>query len=179
MEQCAEFGEHVKRKGLRELFGCTATAFECEAPAVAGLPYDEMLRAYARFTAVQVEQALARGAGLPEVRCRLYTAAYRMGEELRRTFGITKTAEALATVELLYRALGITLHVELRGGSTAEVTVRRCLFSEYYSASVCQLVASLDDGLFSGLSGGRLEFHRRITEGDGYCTASFRMQGGL
>jgi hypothetical protein len=165
----------IRRKGLLELFAVTATAFECEAPRVAGLPYNEMLRAYARFTAEQAGRALERGADLPEIRDRLYAGACRMGGELRRAFRITSTADALAAAEVLYRALGIDLRATPQGECGAEVTVRRCLFSDYYSGSVCRLIASLDGGLFAGLSdGGQLAFNQRITEGCESCKAEFR-----
>ena len=164
----------IKRRGLLDLFASTAAAFGCASPRVAELPYEEMLRAYARFAAAQASQALERGAGLDEIRGQLYGGACRMGEGLRRAFRITNTAEALAAAEVLYRALGIDLRASPQGESGVEVTVCRCFFSEYYSGSVCRLIASLDEGLFAGLlGGGRLGFYRRITEGDGCCRAHF------
>jgi hypothetical protein len=212
----------LKRKKLEDLFACTAAAFGCEMPGVQGLPYDELLQSYARFTAAQASQALRRGGGviasgfceaistppviasgfceaisapgnrgeiassqepllamtadesgrdLAEVQRRLYDGAYRIGQELGRTFRVANTADALAAARLLYRALGI----DLRATPAGEVTVHRCFFSEFYSSPVCQVIASLDKGLFAGLSdGGQLSFTQRITEGSDCCKADFR-----
>ena len=198
----------LKRKKLEDLFACTAAAFGCEMPGVQGLPYDELLQSYARFTAAQANQALRRGGGviasgfceaisapgnrgeiassqepllamtadesgrdLAEVQRRLYDGAYRIGQELGRTFRVANTADALAAARLLYRALGI----DLRATPAGEVTVHRCFFSEFYSSPVCQVIASLDKGLFAGLSdGGQLSFTQRITEGSDCCKADFR-----
>jgi predicted ArsR family transcriptional regulator len=67
------------------------------------------------------------------------------------------------------------LDIDLRGNGRGELTVRRCAFSEVYSAEVCRLVSALDAGLLAGLSGGdRLEFTRRITEGAPCCLARLR-----
>jgi hypothetical protein len=94
-----------------------------------------------------------------------------MGRELRGTFRVAGTADALAAARVLYRALGI----DLRAAPGGEITVHRCFFSDYYSSPVCRLIASLDEGLFAGLSnGGQLAFTQRITEGNGCCKAHFR-----
>jgi hypothetical protein len=108
---------------------------------------------------------------LAEIQRRLYDGAYRMGQELRRTFRIANTGDALAAARVLYRALGI----DLRATPAGKVTVHRCFFSDYYSSPVCQVIASLDEGIFAGLSGGgQLAFTRRITEGHECCKAEFR-----
>jgi hypothetical protein len=160
----------LKRRKLLELFACTAEAFGCEAPPAQGQSHEELLDAYARFTAAQASPAQA-----PEIRLRLYDGALRMGRELRRTFRVRDTADALAAARVLYRALGI----DLRAGPDGEITVRRCFFSAYYSAPVCRLIASLDEGLFAGLSdGGRLAFSQRITEGCECCRARLSLRGG-
>jgi hypothetical protein len=159
----------LKRRKLLELFACTAGASMGEAPKVDGLSYDELLREYARFTAAQANQALWReGVVAEKMTRRLYGGAYRMGQELRRTFRVTSTADALGAARVLYRALGI----DLRATPDGEITVYRCFFSEYYSGPACRVIASLDEGLFAGLSGGgRLAFYRRITEGHECCKA--------
>lgn len=161
----------IKRKKLHELFACTAAAFACEMPSIDGLSCDALLTAYARFTAVQAGDAIGGGGDPREVEDRLFAGAYRMGRELRATFRITTTGEALRAARLLYRALGI----DLRATPGGEVTVCRCFFSAYYEAPVCRLIASLDAGLFAGLSnGGRLTFTERITEGSCCCKAHLR-----
>lgn len=188
----------LKRQKLEELFACTAEAFGCEMPRVQGLPYDELLRSYARFTAAQANQALSRSgchaervfhsrsiaandqrsisfwespnSDLAEIQRRLYDGAYQMGQALRRAFRVTNTSDALAAARVLYRAIGI----DLRATPAGEVTVYRCFFSDYYSSPVCRVIASLDEGLFAGLSGGgQLAFTQRITEGCESCKAQF------
>jgi hypothetical protein len=215
----------IKRKKLLELFACTAAAFGCEMPPVRRLPYGELLRSYARFTAEQANQALRRNSAvitsdfreaispilsqhenasfqdaarssrtpplaalepharagvmpdaperdLPEIRRRLYDGAYRMGSDLRSAFHITNTAGALSAARVLYRALGI----DLQASPAGDVTVLRCFFGDYYSSPVCELIASLDEGLFAGLAGGgRLLFTQRITDGCQCCKAEFRI----
>jgi hypothetical protein len=112
---------------------------------------------------------------LPEIRRRLYDGAYRMGSDLRSAFRITNAADALSAARVLYRALGI----DLQASPDGEVTVLRCTFSDYYSSPVCGLIASLDEGLFAGLSGGgRLSFTQRITEGRECCKATLRLYPG-
>jgi hypothetical protein len=215
----------IKRKKLLELFACTAGAFGCEAPPTGGLSYEELLDAYARFTAAQAGRAVRRGEGViasdfceaisasqgrdeiassqtpllamtrgqgrdeiassqtpllamtgaapdvVETRRRLYEGAYRMGEELRRAFRVTNTADAMAAARVLYRGLGIDLQATPGG----EIIIRRCFFSQYYSSPVCGVIAALDEGLFAGLSGGgQLAFTQRITKGNSHCEAHFR-----
>jgi hypothetical protein len=169
----------IKRKKLLELFACTAGAFGCEAPPTGGLSYEELLDAYARFTAAQASEALRReglamtgvAPDVAEIRRRLYEGACRMGRELRRAFRVTNTADAMAAARVLYRALGI----DLRATPSGEITIHRCFFSQYYSNPVCQVIAALDEGLFAGLSGGgQLAFTQRITEGNECCKADFR-----
>ena len=67
------------------------------------------------------------------------------------------------------------LDIDLRGTRDGEITVRRCAFSDSYSAEVCRLVGALDSGLLAGLSGAdRLEFTQRITEGAPACSEARR-----
>jgi hypothetical protein len=217
----------LKRKKLEELVAGTAEAFGCDMPPVGRLPYDQLLRAYACFTATQAEQVLKQegviasdlreevpagaeqaiassrtpplpgscrtallsqslpgasvatkqsrrgqqGRDLAEIRRRLYDGAYRMGQDLRRAFRVANTSDALAAARVLYRALGI----DLQAAGGGEIVVRRCFFSQHYSGAVCQVIASLDEGLFAGLSnGGQLAFYQRITEGHECCQAHFR-----
>jgi hypothetical protein len=67
------------------------------------------------------------------------------------------------------------LDIDLRGTRDGRITVRRCAFSDVYSAEICRLISALDAGLLAGLSGGdRLEFTQRITEGAPCCLARLR-----
>jgi len=187
----------VRRKKLLQLYACTASAFDSVMPEVRGLPYAELLRSYAAFTAAQANRApygespVIRSdpisatkssrqaneesprADLPEIRRRLHDGAYRIGSDLRHSLHVQTASEALAAARLLYRAIGI----ELATTATGEITVQRCFFSDFYSAPVCRLIASLDQGLFAGLSaGGRLTFTERITEGRPCCRAILALE---
>jgi hypothetical protein len=112
--------------------------------------------------------SISPGYDLPEIRRRLYDGAFRMGGDLRAAFRVSDASGALAAARVLYRALNI----DLTTNATGEIVIRRCFFSGFYSGPVCHLIASLDQGLFAGLSGGcRLTFTQRITEGRPCCLA--------
>jgi hypothetical protein len=157
---------------IAELFEATAKAFECPAPAQNHLAYDERLRAYALFTREQAEKALQAGRDIPALKTRLYRNAYPLGGKLRKWFGLSTIDEVMELGQILYRAIG----VEMQGDGQGDVRVERCYFSRCYSAPVCDLISALDDGVFSGLSGGsRLTFSERLTEGRACCRAKLRM----
>jgi hypothetical protein len=162
----------IREEILAELFEATADAFECPVPTLDHLAYDEYLRTYALFTREQAEKALQSGRDVPAIKTRLYENAYPLGEKLRKWFGVDTMAEVMALGQILYRAIG----VEIQGDTQGNVTVKRCYFSQFYSGSVCDLISALDDGVFSGLSGGgRLVFSERLTEGNACCRAKLRL----
>ena len=164
----------ICRAMLAELAEATADAFECPAPVLARLSCDARLRAYALFTSAQAEWVLQSGCDVPAVKARLYGNAYRLGGRLRRWSGVDTIDEVMALGRLLYRAIGI----EMQGDAEGNVTVSRCYFSRFYAAPVCDLISALDNGIFSGLSGGgRLAFSARLTEGGSYCRARLQMSG--
>jgi hypothetical protein len=79
----------------------------------------------------------------------------------------------MAAARFLYGMIGI----DFRGSPDGEVRVTSCLFSNYYTPSVCLLISALDEGLLSGLSGGgTLTFTRRLTEGHLCCEARFEFE---
>jgi hypothetical protein len=81
--------------------------------------------------------------------------------------------EVMALGQILYRAIG----VEIQGDSQGDLIVKRCYFSQFYSGPVCDLISALDDGVFSGLSGGgRLAFSERLTEGRECCRAKLQLE---
>ena len=126
------------------------------------LSYDECLRTYALFTREQAEKALQSGRDIAAIKTQLYQNAYPLGEKLRKWFGVDTMEEVMELGQILYRAIG----VEIQGDTQGDVTVKRCYFSQFYSSPVCDLISALDDGVFSGLSGGgRLAFSERLTEG--------------
>ena len=162
------------RKGiLAELFKATADAFECPAPAFDQLSYDECLQTYALFTREQAEEALQCGRDVPAIKTQLYRNAFPLGGKLRTWFGVDTMEEVMELGQIVYRAIG----VQIQGDTEGDVTVKRCYFSQFYSGPVCDLISALDDGIFSGLSGGgRLAFSERLTEGGECCRAKLQMR---
>ena len=158
----------IREEILAELFEATADAFECPAPALDHLSYDECLRTYALFTREQAEKALQSGRDISAIKTQLYRNAYPLGGKLRKWFDVDTMEEVMELGQILYRAIG----VEIQGDPQGDVTVKRCYFSQFYSGPVCDLISALDDGVFSGLSGGgRLAFSERLTEGRECCRA--------
>jgi hypothetical protein len=158
----------ARRAALRALFATTAAGFGCPVPPLGGLDADALLRRYARFTSEQAEAALRDGRDLPALQDLLERGTHALGTRLRAGLRLRTTEDAMAAARMVYGLLDI----DLRGTGHGEITVRRCPFSEVYSADVCRLVGALDSGLLAGLSGGdRLEFTQRITEGAPCCLA--------
>ena len=161
----------ARRAALRALFATTAAGFGCPVPPLDGLDADALLRRYAQFTREQAETTLRDGQDLPARSSRLEHGARTLGARLRAGLRLRTTEDAMAAARMLYRLLDI----DLRGTRDGEITVRRCAFSDVYSAEVCRLVGALDSGLLAGLAGAdRLEFTQRITEGAPCCLARLR-----
>jgi hypothetical protein len=159
----------IREEILAALFEATADAFECPAPALDHLSYDECLLSYALFTREQAEKALQTGRDIPAIKTRLYQNAYPLGERLHKWFAVDQVEEVMELGQILYQAIG----VEIQGDIQGDVMVKRCYFSKFYTGPVCDLISALDDGVFSGLSGGgRLAFSERLTEGRDYCKAT-------
>ena len=163
----------IREEILAELFEATADAFECQAPELHHLSYEEYLRTYALFTTEQAQKALQAGRDVPAIKSQLYQNAYRLGRNLRKWLGVDEMDEVMELGQILYRAIG----VEIQGDAQGDVTVNRCYFSQFYSGRVCDLISALDDGVFSGLSGGgRLAFSQRLTEGRECCRAKLQLR---
>jgi hypothetical protein len=158
----------IRKQILAELFEAAAQAFDCPAPAYARLSYAEVLRTYALFTSERAEQALRSERDVAALKTRLYQNAYPLGGKIRHWFGLASIQDVMTLGAILYGAIGVDMH----GGALGEITVKRCYFSRFYSGPVCNLISALDDGVFSGLSGGgRLVFSERLTEGGEGCQA--------
>ena len=162
----------IREEILAELFEATAAAFACPAPALEHLSYDECLHTFASFTREQAEKALREGRDVQAIKTRLYENAYPLGTKLRKWFGIDTIEEVMELGQILYRAIG----VEIQGDTQGNVIVNRCYFSQFYAGPICDLISALDDGIFSGLSGGgKLSFSERLTEGHKCCRARLEL----
>ena len=177
--------EYIKNKKLNDLFRITADAFQCGVPDLKGLSFAERLHEYAVFTKEQAEAYLHSGDSPDERKSRinaaeekLYRNSFLLGQELRKSLRVRTEEQAIEALELIYRIIAIDFHIGRAAGTENgrpnEFTVRECYFSSYYSAEVCGLISSLDQGLAAGLTGGgRLAFKERITEGCGCCKGVF------
>jgi hypothetical protein len=158
---------YLQRRKIRELFVTTAAAFESPMPSLKGLNLDECLTQYALFTRQNAERALEQKTEL-STKNRLYQGSWQSGRKIREDFKINTNEEIMRMSEVIYRIL----RIDFQGDSKGDILIKRCLFSRYYSADVCRIISSLDEGLLAGLSGGgKLEFSQRITEGQGCCRA--------
>jgi hypothetical protein len=158
----------VRKAMLAELFKATANAFACPPPEFEDSRYDERLQAYALFTRDQAEKALRARRDLPVVRKRLYENSYPLGLKVRKWFAVNSTKDVMEIGQILYG----TIEVKMQGDALGNMVINHCYFSQFYSPAVCDLISSLDDGIFSGLSaGGRLVFSQRMTEGCECCKA--------
>jgi hypothetical protein len=161
---------------LRWLLHRTADAFGAARPSVRWISGNDLLPAYANFSAMRSRLAAARGGDADAVRRDLWTSAHRAGTFLRSALGIRTTADAIAVAHAIYRVIGI----DLTGSSAGEVVVARCSFARTYSPEVCATMSSLDVGLLEGLTGGqRLTFTQRISEGAPACTAILAPAEGM
>jgi hypothetical protein len=165
----------VKRKRLNQLFTLTADAFGSDVPSIEGASLDEFLDRYARFTCEKAEKLIERPEEREKVKERLYQNAFALGSELRRVYRIRTMRDALQMGRIIYKVLKI----DFRGNGECGITMKRCFFSNYYSADVCALISAIDEGMMSGLTSGlRLRFIKRITDGDECCEAFFSIEEG-
>lgn len=156
---------YIKIKKLKELFRLTADAFQSEPPELGGLSFEECLLKYALYTREQAEGCLQCGDQIEAVKSRLYQNSYCYGQSLRKSLHIASREEAVTLLGIIYKLIGIDFQCDKQG----EIIIRQCLFSKYYNGGVCGLISSLDEGLAAGLSGDRLHFNQRITEGGSCC----------
>jgi hypothetical protein len=162
----------VRNEILTELFKATANAFGCPLPVFYNSRCDERLQAYALFTRDQAEKTLRAGRDLAIVRKRLNKNSYPLGRKARKWLAIDSMEEVMEIGRILYRMIG----VEMQGDVQGDMVMKHCYFSQFYSPAVCDLISALDDGIFSGLSGGgRLVFSQRLTEGCECCRASLQL----
>jgi hypothetical protein len=159
----------LRKWGLGNLFRITASAFGSPVTVNAGHSFDESLSEYARFTCREAGELSASGIDTEGVRGRLFRGGEYLGKRIRNAFMIRRTEEAISAMKVLYDAIGI----QTLPGEPAGITVSKCSFSTTFTAETCGVISALDDGVFSGLSGGgRLIFDGRITEGSPCCRCS-------
>jgi hypothetical protein len=165
----------VKRKRLEQLFTLTAEAFGRKAPRMEGISLDEILEIYARFTREEAEKSICRPEAREQVRERLYLNAFTLGCELRRKYRIKTLRDALQMGRIIYRVMKI----DFRGDAARGIVIKKCFFSNYYSAEVCALISAIDEGIMAGLTSGmRIRFIERLTDGSECCRAYFGIDEG-
>lgn len=156
----------VRKRGLEILLRITAEAFRSPVPVTTGLSFDESLLEFGRFTRRESEKLMASGTDMDRVSDRLFRGGESLGNHIRRAVRVRSTEQAASAMNALYGAIGI----EAAPAEPSGITVSRCFFSATYAAETCSVISALDDGVFSGLSGGgRLLFRSRITEGAPCC----------
>ncbi len=164
----------IKKKKLRELFGITARAFGCDPPHLEGLSERGLLEGFARFTRDQAQKALDTGTDVPAIKDRLFKGAAELGIWAAHGLRLRSRKEILTAGRCLYRMMGI----RFEGTEQGSVIISRCFFSVHYSAAICRLMSSLDEGAAFGLSGGgSLSFEARLTEGSPCCRGRWVFKG--
>lgn len=164
----------IKKKKLVELFHTTADAFQCKAPELKGLSFNECLRLYALFTRDTAEEFIRQGNEL-DVKNRLYKGAYMLAQGLQKSLHVDNMEDVMKTAKLIYKILKI----DFKSDQNGEVLIKQCYFSSFYSSQVCKLISSLDEGLMEGLSEGTFRFSQRITEGKACCMAHLSFDRSL
>jgi len=163
---CAHAPAAVRKRGLEILLRDTAEAFRSPVPVTTGVSFDESLLEFARFTRRESEKLRASDTDMDRVSDRIFRGGENLGIRIRRAIRIKSTEQAVSAMNALYGAIGI----EAAPAEPDGITVSRCFFSATYTPETCSFISALDDGVFSGLSGGgRLIFRSRITEGAPCC----------
>ena len=163
--------EFIKKKKLAELFRLTADAFQTEMPALRGLTFQERLSLYAFFSREQAERCLQGGCPIEEVKSRLYENSFVFGKSLRKSLHIMTWEESITALRTIYHMIGVDFRYEGQGA----FIIKQCYYSNYYTAEVCILISSMDQGLAAGLTGGKkLHFTQRITDGSSCCKGYFK-----
>lgn len=159
----------IKRMVLCRLTILSAASFQCPVPQLKGLSANVLLINYARFTENAINERLSLNNDLSALKKRLYRSAFQAGQILRDKLGLVDRSDVIRFMRILYRIIKIDLQSDPQANG---IIISKCFFSRYYSSEVCQVMATLDQGLAAGLSGGEcLEFHERITDGHEFCRA--------
>ncbi|MHB1484927.1 MAG: hypothetical protein ACYCYI_09710 [Saccharofermentanales bacterium] len=157
----------VKKKIICDLNKVTASAFQCEIPEMKELSYNDRLLAYALFTDNQSQKIVKNNENFENTRNSLFEASYKIGDDFRKRFHISKNSDVIIASRLIYKILGIEMQAD-----NDEIIIKECFFKNYYSGDTCKIISALDEGMAAGLSGGgKLEFYQRMTEGHNCCKA--------
>lgn len=162
----------IKKRKMRQLFYLTADAFQSKVPDLTGLSFQAYLLKYAQFTKEQAQRSIQYGCDLDLIKNRLYQNAYHLGRSIKISLNIRTPKEVMLVCRIIYSILAIDFHGDLEGN----ILIRRCYFSKFYSSEVCRIISSLDEGLAAGISGGKLQFKQRITEGYNCCLAHLEIK---
>jgi predicted ArsR family transcriptional regulator len=163
----------LRRAGLDELAAAAATAYDCPRPQWQRRSHPERLQEFAYFTAGRAAMAGGNGRGVA-VRNQLRRESEELGRRLRRRLGVGSLDEALRTLKLLYRQIGI----EMGTPEQTRIEITSCLFSPLYDPATCRLMSAMDEGIVAGLTGGwQLRFEARLTEGASSCVAFLARPG--
>ena len=160
------------KKGLKDLFRMTAEAFGQQPPDLRAMSRADILQSYACFTRTEAERSLAAGTE-QAVRETLRDRSVRLGRDIRSRLPIRNRADEAAALRAIYRLLAIDLAVDAHGG----VTIRRCSLAAHYPPEICRFMSAMDEGIVAGLSGGRLVFSERLTEGSDRCRGRIDREG--
>ena len=161
--------EFYKRRVVDNLIEITAESFDKSPPSTSGLSYEEILELFAEFSSSVANESLKTGTDIARIQTSLYKKAREWGTNVKNFFRIETVDDVMVAEKLLYQIIGIGF----TGTKTGEFRIDRCYFSNRYSPAVCIIFSQLDKGIAAGLSGGRLVFESRITEGDQCCRGRF------
>ncbi len=162
----------LKKEKLKQLFRLTADAFGCEAEFQDNLSYSKLLKSYAVFVQDQCARVHGELRDVSPIKQKLYQNARKTGLELRKSLNIKGIDEVMEFTRIFYRLIGINFS----GKKSGEFIIDHCYFASHFSPETCELISSLDEGIAAGLSGGKLVFLQRKTEGRDCCRGRLVME---
>ena len=179
--------EKFKKEKINQLFDITSEVFN-DYPAVRNdidlkvpdrrilqkLSYEQILKEYAGYTGSAVRRLLESRCDVDKLKRSLFDKSYKLGQEIRNTYDIRNFADIRFIIRIIYKIVKIDCDLD-RGKDTGidELVVKNCFFADYYSADICNVMSSVDEGIVVGVSGYRkLQFKQRITEGNDFCRAA-------
>jgi hypothetical protein len=137
------------------------------------LTYREILKKYADYTTMAVNKLLYSRHDINKIKESLFDKSYKLGQEIRNDYNIKTFEDIRFIIKIIYKIVKIDSNlVKDRATGSKELEVKHCFFADYYSADVCSVMSSVDEGIVAGVSGCRqMQFVQRITEGEDHCRA--------